>query len=114
MFMEIKITVMNNDLSENYSVESLKKILSSTFLEVVTEEYCTEFEIQEATEKKELVFVQNIKLFSPPGIGEYLTLEKQLYVVIGIEQNVAIRRKGIIFVKKSNKVLQTVGILDMQ
>lgn len=111
--MEIKITVISNDLSENYSVESLKKILSSTLLEVITEEYRTEFEIQEVTEKKEIMFLLKVKLFSPPGIGEYFTLSKQLYLVVGIEQNISMQGKGIIFVKKSNKVLQTVSILDM-
>ncbi|REC40464.1 hypothetical protein [Chryseobacterium sp. 5_R23647] len=111
--MEIKITVINNDLSENYSVESLKKIFSSTLLEVINDEYRTEFEIQEVTEKKEFVFTKNVKLFFPPGVGEYFTLRKQLYLVVGIEQNISTQGRGIIFVKKSNKVLQTVSILDM-
>lgn len=111
--MEIKITVINNDLSENYSIESFKKNLSSILLEVISEEYRTEFEVQEVTEKKEIIFTQNVKLFFPPGIGEYFTLQKQLYLVVGIEQNISQQGKGIIFVKKSNKILQTVSILDM-
>ncbi|MCD0480447.1 hypothetical protein LPB90_18565 [Chryseobacterium sp. LC2016-29] len=112
--MEIKITVINNDSSENYSIESFKKKLSSTLLEVITNEYHTEFEVQEVTAKKEIVFTQNVKLFFPPGIGEYFTLQKQLYLVVGVERNITEQGKGIIFVKKSNKVLQTVSILDMQ
>lgn len=105
----MKFTVeINSD--QNFTSEELKKDFLKIHFSEIKKLFQKKFLIKEIIEKEETQIVSELYIVQVPRVGEFFSVEKQLFQVIAVEHNFQDQENGILFVKKTNKILQTIEV----
>ncbi|WP_159479842.1 hypothetical protein [Chryseobacterium sp. 18068] len=106
--MNISITIqLENQKIRNVEIEELFQLLFGEQISGIMRN----FEIKEVGEVDESHFIIKARLLYVPRVGEFFSIDKILYHIVGIEHKINIHETGIIYVKKTNKVLQAVQMM---
>ena len=99
--------------SKTEIIKELQKLIIEEITSDVAVRLEKEYTIKEVADDKKLIFVASDSFVSTPRVGEYYSVNKNRYQVTAVEHSFSSKEAGTIYVKKTNKILQILGILEM-